>query len=219
VFFTPGNHDLWIHTKEQKEIPDSIDKLFRLLEVCDKLDVDVFPAMVCEGVSLLPLFSWYNADFDAEDPFPSESFFFDKYCKWPMDRHNEVWRYMLCLNREFLALPRPGFFRGELPCRCTTITFSHFLPKRHLPYWEHIAGLKKAMGCPQLDEQVLEAGSQCHVFGHSHRKCSVVDNSVRYVQNPLGYQNEHYPDEPLFCVFDGGKGGLVAERRSITRPD
>merc|ERR1711920_1018554 len=180
VFFTPGNHDLWIHTIEENEIPDSISKLFRVLQVCDEIDVDVFPAAVCEGVFVVPLFSWYNADFDEEDPWASTFYDFDKFAKWPMDKDNYVWRYMLYLNRRFLELPYPG----------TVITFSHFLPRRELPYWTHITGLVKAVGCPQLDPQVRQVQSQCHVFGHSHHHFDKVIQGVRYIQCPLGYQSE-----------------------------
>merc|ERR1712039_269552 len=133
---------------------------------------------------------------------------FDKYCKWPLDSSNELWRYMLFLNRHFLDVSHEG----------TVITFSHFLPRRGLPFWSHVAGLVKAVGCPQLDEQVRQARSSCHVFGHTHLHCNELIDGVRYVQNPLGYKGEHGPDEPLMCIFDGRKGGLVAERRSVNRP-
>mmetsp|Transcript_57928 Transcript_57928/g.188365 ORF Transcript_57928/g.188365 Transcript_57928/m.188365 type:complete len:259 (+) Transcript_57928:122-898(+) len=178
VFYTPGNHDLWVHTAEDKTIADSIHKLFHLLSLCDDEDVDVFPAALCEGLSIVPLFSWYNSDFDRNDPFPTEQYSFDKYCKWPMDRHNELWRYMLYLNKRFLEVPHEG----------SVITFSHFLPRHGLPFWGHVAGLVKAVGCPQLDEQVRQAGSSCHIFGHSHLQCNEVFDSVRYIQNPLGYK-------------------------------
>jgi len=130
---------------------------------------------------------------------------FDKYAKWPIDKENLVWRYMLYLNSRFIDMPYPG----------TVLTFSHFLPRPDLPYWTHVQGLVKAVGCPQLDKQLREVRSSCHVFGHSHMQCDKVIEGVRYVQCPLGYQNEHSVDEPLRCVYDGSKGGLVSRSQGI----
>jgi len=206
VFFVPGNHDLWIHTAEDGVYADSFDKLFQLLKMCDEIDVDVFPAAVCEGVFVVPLFSWYNADFDEDDPFPYSGMTFDGWAKWPVDRDNKLWRYMLWLNRRFMEMPYPG----------EVITFSHFLPRVELPYWDHQPGLSKAVGCPQLDSQIRQLRSQVHVFGHSHCHCNKVIEGVRYVQSPLGYTKEHQPNEPISCIYDGReRNGLISRTLPI----
>ena len=58
VLFTPGNHELWI----RNEPFDSIEKLRRVLELCDELDVTTRPLRL-EDVWVVPLFSWYDGVF------------------------------------------------------------------------------------------------------------------------------------------------------------
>lgn len=206
VFFTPGNHDLWVHTSEENEIVDSIEKLFRIVRLCDELDVDIFPAAISQDVYVMPLFSWYSPEFDERDPFPNSAFIFDKYCKWPMDQNNELWRYMMYLNHQFLKMPTE---------KGTVITFSHFLPRTTLPFHRGVPGLVKAVGCPQLDEQIRTARSQVHIFGHSHMECNQLEDGIRYIQNPLGYKNDHGPDHPLWCVYNHRRNGLGVWRSLI----
>jgi len=208
VFFIPGNHDLWVHTAEENEIVDSIEKLFKIVKLCDELDVDIFPAAVCQDVYVMPLFSWYSPEFDERDPFPNSAFIFDKFCKWPMDIHNELWRYMMYLNHQFLKLPTKDPW-------ATVITCSHFLPNTDLPFHRSVPGLVKAVGCPALEEQIKKLRSECHVFGHSHCECNMVQDGIRYVQNPLGYKNEHGPEHPLWCVYNQKRSGLGLWKESI----
>lgn len=202
VFFTPGNHDVWLHGTEAGT-PDSLCKLLRLLHLCDELDVDMFPAAVCDGLSVVPLFSWYNADMDEDDPFLDARCSADRFARWPLDKCELLWRYMLRLNQRSLQVQYPG----------NVITFSHFLPRADLPYAAHVADMAKSVGCPQLDEQVRHLRSRAHVFGHSNMKCDKLLSAVRYVQCPLGDPKDHSPDEPLRCLFDGqdASGGFVSK--------
>eukprot|EP00438_Fugacium_kawagutii_P003349 Skav228230 [mRNA] locus=scaffold3112:7641:10814:+ [translate_table: standard] len=80
IFYTPGNNEMWITPLESQMFPDSLCKLWAILELCDRLGVDVGPAAVAEGVFVVPLFSWYNPEFDTEDP----------YAKWPMDANHQA---------------------------------------------------------------------------------------------------------------------------------
>merc|ERR1712056_56630 len=95
VFYVPGNHEMWITLMEPKKFPDSLCKLWAIMDLCDELDIDIFPAAICKDVYVVPLLSWYNAQFDERDPFPDPKAEHDKYAKWPMDVHQQVWRYML----------------------------------------------------------------------------------------------------------------------------
>ena len=52
VFFVPGNHELWV----RNESSDSVEKLFKLMSLCDSLDVRHSAAKV-DGVWIVPLFS------------------------------------------------------------------------------------------------------------------------------------------------------------------
>jgi hypothetical protein len=83
------------------------------------------------------------------------------------------------------------------------ITFSHFLPRRSLP-WSHIVpGLAQAVGCRELDTQLRKCGSRFHVYGHSHIDHSTVEDGVRYLQRSIGYTGEHGDKDPLWLIHDG----------------
>lgn len=194
VFYVVGNHELWIDSSEVALYPDSIAKLNAILSACDDIGVDVAPAPVSEDVFIVPLLSWYNADFDAGDPFPDPRGGYDTAAKWPMDKHEGLWRYMLRLNEAHLKLAYHG----------TVITCSHFLPGPWAYHDPPIPGLKKTVGCEDIDDQLRSVRSKLHVFGHTHHKFAEVHNGVQYVQNPLGYPNERRTNsEPLMLVYDG----------------
>ena len=60
VLFTPGNHELWVRSEEL----DSIEKLRRVMDLCREIDVSTTP-MRLDDLWVVPLFSWYDGDFDA----------------------------------------------------------------------------------------------------------------------------------------------------------
>jgi UDP-2,3-diacylglucosamine pyrophosphatase LpxH len=97
VFFVPGNRDLWITEPEAHVFPDSVCKLLALLKELDHIGVDTGPAEVARGVFIVPLYSWYNYQFDEEDPFPGK-YRFDRFCKFPMK--DEVWQWFLAMNEQ-----------------------------------------------------------------------------------------------------------------------
>jgi len=177
VFYTVGNREMWLVEAEMTRYPDSLAKLHAIFEVCDRLEVDIGPAPVCEGVFVIPLLSWYTAEFDEKDPFPTMNADINKKCKWPMDADEQLWKYMLKLNEEHLSLP----FRG------TVISFSHFLPRRGLPFNKDASKyMAKCVGCEAIDKQVRAVNSKLHVFGHSGEKYASTAAGVRYVHMPLG---------------------------------
>jgi len=195
VFFTPGNHEMWIHPSEVKKYPDSIAKFNAIMDVCDELGVDVFPAPIAEDCYIVPLFSWYNAEYDEGDPFPDPKLSFDSHCRWPMNADQEIWRFFLQLNKLHLELPYEG----------TVISFSHFLPRHGLPFDRAVPKIAKVMGCEELDEQIRSPTlrSRLHVFGHARKKHAKADDGIMYVSHPLGYENEHTDKEPIMLVYNG----------------
>jgi predicted phosphodiesterase len=190
VFYVPGNHEMWINRGEASKYPDSFCKLWALLELCDELDIEVAPAAICKDVYIVPLFSWYNIQFDKKDPFPDPKAEYDKYAKWPIDPMQQVWRYMLALNRRYISLPYHG----------TVITFSHFVPRHGLPTWRE-KGVLKVSGCEELDEQIRDANSICHVYGHTHYRHFQSHENITYVHRSLEFGSEGV--EPLMCIFNG----------------
>merc|ERR1712185_890393 len=65
VFFTPGNHDLWVGPGDG----DSMEKLSTLLALCDSLGVATRPRRFGDeqsGVWVCPLLSFHHQSFDKE---------------------------------------------------------------------------------------------------------------------------------------------------------
>lgn len=179
VFYMIGNHELWVRDSLDG---DSLEKLDRVIELCDRLDVHTRPARTGK-LWIVPLFSWYEADFADQTGDDSElagwaDFFF---CKWPKSI-GSVCEYFTDLNA-----PRIRRYDGEV------ISLSHFLPRRDLlPDTESLRfkGLPQVAGCTRLETQIRELGSIAHVFGHSHINCDELVDGVRYVQNALRYPRE-----------------------------
>jgi len=195
VFYTVGNEELHIAHSEYARNPDSIAKLHAVFAVCDELGVDIFPAPICEGLVIVPLLSWYTAEFDLEDPFPDPNKHPDQQCKWPMDADLQVWKYMMKLNEPWV----------KIPYHANIITFSHFLPRQGLPYDKNKKSMIKTVGCEMIDEQVRALNSKLHVFGHTKQKYAAMHQGVRYVQQPVGREDDFPKDwvRRMMMVYDG----------------
>jgi predicted phosphodiesterase len=193
VFYVPGNHELWV----RKGAHTSIEKFFTVLALCETLDIQTSPEKV-DRTWIVPLFSWYEPQFDAEDSADSDAlggwadFYF---CKWPPGLE-QVSAFFLSMNE-----PRLRSYDGPVT------SFSHFLPRRDLlPPVERLKfkGLPKVAGCAALDAQIRSLKSRVHVFGHSHIHCDRVIDGVRYIQNPLRYPRERHHLSPAGRVPENG---------------
>jgi predicted phosphodiesterase len=179
VFYVPGNHELWVRRERQT----SVEKFFSVLALCQALDIHTSPAKV-DGVWIVPLFSWYESQFDVDNSGDAGSLsgWADFYlCKWPSALGQ--------VSHFFLRLNEPRLLAYDDP----VISFSHFLPRRDLlPAVERLRfkGLPKVAGCAALDTQIRSLNARIHVFGHSHISCDCVIDGVRYVQHPLRYPRE-----------------------------
>lgn len=177
VFYTPGNHELWVRNENY----DSIEKLLRILRLCQSLDVETMPAKV-NNIWIVPLFSWYDLEFDSsytDDNLEGWADF--HFCKWPQGMRR-IYEYFIELN-----VPNIRNYDGSV------ISFSHFLPRIDLlPAKEMLKfkGLGKVAGCKLLENQIRELKSIIHLFGHSHINRDCVIDGVRYVQNALSYPKE-----------------------------
>eukprot|EP00931_Biecheleriopsis_adriatica_P106945 TRINITY_DN812_c0_g1_i6.p1 TRINITY_DN812_c0_g1~~TRINITY_DN812_c0_g1_i6.p1 ORF type:complete len:1229 (-),score=264.06 TRINITY_DN812_c0_g1_i6:40-3726(-) len=205
VFFTPGNNDLSLNASEVRtaRFPDSMAKLLALLAACDELDVDVFPAAICQDVCVLPLFSWYNSEFDKKSrPDPNHGH--DANCVWPLDSQSQLWKWMLKLNEEHL----------RMPSRSVVLSFSHFLPLAALPF-DSTGKKAQAMGCEEIEDQLRLARSAAHVYGHSTVRTSQVHGGVMFINQALGIESEpeEEPAKPLL-IFDGSNGLVFSEGSS-----
>jgi predicted phosphodiesterase len=192
IFYVPGNHELWV----RKERQTSVEKFFSVLALCETLDIQTSPEKV-DAVWIVPLFSWYEPQFDADNSADNDSLggWADFYlCKWPTDI-GQVCDFFLKMNE-----PRLLAYDGPV------ISFSHFLPRRDLlPAVERLRfkGLPKVAGCAALDQQIRSLKSGVHVFGHSHISCDRVIDGIRYIQNPLRYPRERTTvDFPTKIIAD-----------------
>ena len=98
VFFTPGNHELWV----DEEDGDSMAKTSAILELCDRLGVTTRPCRfgdaipsdgegTChEGIWVCPLLSFHSQSFDTEPdvqgwavPTAEETMVDYRACVWP----------------------------------------------------------------------------------------------------------------------------------------
>jgi hypothetical protein len=126
--------------------------------LCETLDIQTSPAKV-DARWIVPLFSWYESQFDADDSGDHDSLggWADFYlCKWPT-AIGQVCDFFLRLNE-----PRLLSYDGPV------ISFSHFLPRRDLlPAVERLRfkGLPKVAGCAGLDKQIRALKSACISLG------------------------------------------------------
>lgn len=180
VFFVPGNHELWVSNNESH----SIEKFTTIIKICKYLGVKFTPEKIA-GCWILPLFSWYNSNFDSynsdyDDELERWSDFY--FCKWPVEIQ-EVDSYFARVNCPFIQ-------EYDAP----VISFSHFLPRPDLlPSIDflHFKGLSKVAGSILLERQIRKLNSKIHVFGHSHINCDVQINGIRYLQRALAYPQEN----------------------------
>jgi Icc-related predicted phosphoesterase len=198
IFFTPGNHDLWLR-KDEEYFYDSLEKLDYLMQMCAELGVHTSPCKVNEEIVVFPLFSWHNFEFDDSFTSESESEEIEKlcndyrFCKWPQSC-SSISDLMLSLNEEHIE-EHQQLLRKEPHLK--TISFSHFLPRRELLPAKHLLCkrisniLPKVCGCLDLDVQIRRIQSCLHIYGHTHIEGDHIIDGVRYVQNPLGYPREN----------------------------
>ncbi len=174
VFFVPGNHELWVRGDPR----DSMQKFAAVLELCAALGVRTGPAQV-GAAWVVPLFSWYDAAFDVhgEGAAAELEAWSDRYfCRWSAAAPPP--------DEAFLALNRPRARRYDGP----VVTFSHFLPRPELlPRVQYLRfrGLPLVAGSLGLEDQLRAAGSQVHVFGHTHIPWDQVLDGVRYLHHPF----------------------------------
>src|ERR1044071_8287558 len=178
VLFTPGNHELWA----RNESFDSIEKLRRVLSLCEEIGVTTRPLRL-EDVWVVPLFSWYDGIFHtAEEERAAQKSWVDFHvCKWPED-----------------AVPLPDYFLGMNAQHLKTydgpvVAFSHFIPRSDLfapKEYLRFSWLESISLCAALDRQIRTLKSHTHVCGHTHTTFDRVIDGVRYIQNAVRYPRE-----------------------------
>jgi predicted phosphodiesterase len=191
VWFTPGNHDLWVDDGTGEPAESSLDRIAAFEALCARLGVRTGPAPA--GARwVVPLAGWYEPAFaqrrhaDAPSERISRRWADHQRCRWPAgwDDDGERSRRLAEPNEAAIA---------SIPTGCQVVTFSHFLPRPELlPTVAHLRfkELPRVAGSDILEGQLRAAGATVHVFGHTHIPWDEVIDGVRYVQNPLSYPHE-----------------------------
>ena len=156
VFFTPGNHDLWLR-RDGSEGADSLQKMQRLESACDALGVLTTPQRlnmeIGRTLSILPLLSFYHESFDTEPAvtalrLPSVRRVMADYraCSWPaplsmggedlaghIDAMNDVQLARAATQAEGRDFIQPiESWDGARQGGASVVSFSHFLPRIEL---------------------------------------------------------------------------------------
>lgn len=141
VFYTPGNHELWIREKDRASgLMDSRAKLARVLELCQRLGVHTQPRRL-GNLWLAPLFSWHHKSFDCEPDIPgvppASAWTIADYgaCRWPRSVPGGDSAGSVELARWFDGMNDTPAWRQLIATRhqCDVIALAHFLP--HQARW------------------------------------------------------------------------------------
>jgi len=210
VAFCPGNHDLWLH--EGDGCKNSLEKLGKILALCEELGVATRPTVVGGGVLLVPLLSWYEPAFDAEPDIvddwnpPANKAMTDFYkCRWPAG----LAATDASLAEHFDSL---NAAEAEGGGHEAVISFSHFLPRPELlpeKRFLFFPNLSKAVGSRALGRRVARLRPHRHVFGHSHYGWDAEVDGVRYLQAALAYPKER--ETRGFSLRLGDEGPVDAD--------
>ncbi|KAK2949248.1 putative 3',5'-cyclic adenosine monophosphate phosphodiesterase CpdA [Blattamonas nauphoetae] len=195
VFFTPGNHDIWI---SDDKFSNSIEKMDYLLTVLEQSGIRTKPAKI-GSVWIVPLFSWYDGSLGLYDPLSEADHELMKgwsdqyYVKWV---NSTGYQTLFDRNREFIEskISSDG---------SPVITLSHMVPRRELmpsqnylrfKFLPHVSNSLfshlQVAGSTILEDQIRQLGSCVHCYGHTHINWDRKLDGVRYVQNSLGYPKE-----------------------------
>lgn len=181
VFYVPGNHDLWLRNETQ--FASSLDKFDAVLDLADDVGIST-EAHHEDGLSIMPLFGWYDYSFGAPGNILKSAWSDYRLCKWPQG-HDDA-----SVTRRFLAMNEP---LPDMPAGNKIISFSHFLPRidvmpRRIP--PHRRFVYPVLGSDSIDAQIRRLSSRIHVYGHSHVNRNVTIDGVTYINNAYGYPKE-----------------------------
>ncbi len=193
VLFVPGNHELWV---QDGDFDCSLDKFDAIASLCAACGIHT-GIYEDEGISFVPLFSWYDFSFGEPDLYLRRAWRDFHACSWPahMQESHEVSEYFLNLN-----IPR--LETGNQ----TLISFSHFLPRidvmpERIPL--EMRTVYPVLGSENLGRQVKLLNPDIHVYGHSHVNQSIELEGIRYVNNAFAYPSEsRIARKQLHCVYE-----------------
>lgn len=203
VLFVPGNHDLWVIRERHPKT--SLQKFTEVMATAESAG-GTTKAYVHDGISVIPLFGWYDYSFGMPNG-ELKSLWMDFHaCRWPAGYEvSDAAAFFGALNEPIAPF-----------CASKVITFSHFLPRLDvMPVRADSENrlLAPVLGTTLLENQLRRLGADIHVYGHSHRNRKVTIDGVTYINNALGYPREISTiSRQLLCIHD-------AEEKSSGRSD
>ncbi len=209
VFFVPGNHELWV---EKGSIDCSLEKFCAVESLCADLGVHTRPVDI-EGLSIVPLYSWYDFSFGQPDAYLRRAWRDFRACRWPdhLQDHDSVAEYFLSLNHPRLQVHND-----------MVISFSHFLPRidvmpARIP--EKRRKVYPVLGSNRLGQQVESLAPDIHIYGHSHVNQDKTIDGISYVNNAFAYPSEErIARKALHCVYDSGaEAGAVPAGSGVSQ--
>jgi hypothetical protein len=230
VWFTCGNHDLWLTPNDARSgCRTSMTKCEEIMDICEALGVETGPGRFGEaeegrGVWVWPLLSFHHQSFDTEPevqgwevPAAADVMLDYRECVWPKPLSmldDSVAIAVDQLNDSALgsmpAAEREAFERRD-PAREPLVTFSHFLPRQELlpeKRFLFVPELPKASGSAYLGKRVAALKPSIHCFGHTHFAWDMVcDDGVRYIQAALSNPTERMSRWHTLQIGDFGRAG------------
>ena len=213
VWFTPGNHDVWLTDDQYRS---SLEKYDALLDRCKRVGAEVEPGRAGD-VWIVPLHSWYVKPEEGPDSL---------FTSRPGDDGDlSIWS-----DEHFVRWPGPESAAETLLARnvvrsydAPVLSFSHFLPRPDLMFgldaagkpapsrWPYRFNFSRVAGSKGIERQIRALGSRVHVHGHQHRNRRRWVDGVLYVSHSLGYPRErrnpfvrHVVDGPLLIWDEAG---------------
>ena len=193
VLFVPGNHELWVIREDCRK--NSLQKFEQVCALAESTGASM--QAFCErGVSIIPLFAWYDYSFG--EPSNELRLLWGDYraCRWPSGFTEEhIASHFASLNDKQTRL-----------AGSTVITYSHFLPRLDLMP-EFNPSVRKflypVMGSAKLELQLRKHNPDIHVYGHSHVNRQVKIDGVSYINNAFGYPSETMiAARRLMCIHE-----------------
>lgn len=236
VWYTPGNHDLWL-SPEDAEAGTSMAKLEDILGICEQLGVATTlgrfgDAAEGKGVWVWPFLSFHHQGFDTEpdvqgwDVPRAEDVMLDyRQCAWPdplsmLD--DSVARAVDEANERLCPPPAEVLeaFLQRDPRAEPLVTVSHFLPRQELlpeKRFLFLPVLPKASGSRFLGERIASLRPQVHCFGHTHFAWDMIlaiesdsapsPHQIRFIQAALSNPSERLSRWHTLSIGNFGRAG------------
>lgn len=195
VFFVPGNHDLWV-LRDPAHI-NSLDKFDLIKAAIDACGASM-EAGIVDGVSIIPLFGWYDGSFGVLDAHMAEVWMDFRACRWPARwSDTDITDHFIGMNDVATV--------GKAK---VTISFSHFLPRIDVMPWFIPPPMRKiypVLGSSRLERLIRDIGPDIHLYGHSHVNRNVVIDGINYINNAFAYPHEErIAAKALLCMYSSG---------------